>query len=214
MHRFKKTALLLAVAAVIVLALQVEPTTASFEGASQSTGIQSERSNPLERLQLHQPVLPPFAHSVFCLHNPKECEAKRIAMRHGRISLNEKRRAELNAVNRDINHRIIPQQKSTNVIEANWTISPAHGDCNDFAITKRYELEARGWPTSALLLAEVITSWGEHHLVLVVSTRQGDFVLDNLDSVVRRWSETPYRWVRMQSSKNPKLWWTVRTTFS
>jgi predicted transglutaminase-like cysteine proteinase len=159
-------------------------------------------------------VLPPFAHSVFCLRDPKECEIKRIAMRHGRIRIDEKRRAELVTVNTYVNYAIIPQTKSANVLESNWKISPTRGDCNDYAITKRHELEVRGWPTSALLLAEVITGWGEHHLVLVVSTREGDFVLDNLDPTMRPWSETKYHWVRMQSSKDPKLWWTIRPVLS
>ena len=42
-----------------------------------------------------------------------------------------------------------------------------------------------GWPSRALLLAEVVTRWGEHHLVLVVRTRTGDFVADNLYPGVR-----------------------------
>jgi predicted transglutaminase-like cysteine proteinase len=46
---------------------------------------------------------------------------------------------------------------------------PSSGDCNDYAVTRRHDLIARGWPARSLLLAEVITSWGEHHLVVVVA---------------------------------------------
>ena len=214
MYQLNKGILLFGLAAAVALAMQVEPTTAAFQGIPKSLQYQSEQRNSVDRIQLNSPALPPFAHSIFCLRLPKECEIKRLAMRRGRIALNEQRRAELVAVNMIVNRAIIPQHKTANVIEANWVVSPANGDCNDYAVTKRHELQARGWPTSALLLAEVVTSWGEHHLVLVVSTREGDFVLDNLAPTVRRWQETYYHWVRMQSPNDPKLWWTVRAVTS
>ena len=43
----------------------------------------------------------------------------------------------------------------------------------------------------ALLLSEVATSWGEHHLILVVRTSAGDLVLDNLTSQIRPWTRAP-----------------------
>jgi len=210
MYRLNKNFLLFGLAVAVALVIPAEPTTAAFQNMPKSLQYQPGPKNSIERLQFDQPTLPPFAHSVFCRHLPKECEIKRVAMRHGRIALNDKRRAELITVNIIVNRAIAPQGKSTNVIEANWVISPARGDCNDYAITKRHELQVRGWPTNSLLLAEVVTSWGEHHLVLVVTTREGDFVLDNLTPTVRRWSETSYQWIRIQSSNDPKLWWTVR----
>ena len=72
-----------------------------------------------------------------------------------------------------------------------WLINPSHGDCNDYAVSKRSELLARGWPTRALLLSEVVTAWGEHHLVLVVRSSAGDLVLDNLTTQIRPWSREP-----------------------
>jgi predicted transglutaminase-like cysteine proteinase len=36
-----------------------------------------------------------------------------------------------------------------------------------------------------LLLSEVVTSWGEHHLVLVIRATGGDLVLDSLFAQVR-----------------------------
>ncbi|WWE91844.1 transglutaminase-like cysteine peptidase [Bradyrhizobium symbiodeficiens] len=80
------------------------------------------------------------------------------------------------------------------------------GDCNDYAVTKRHALLERGWPARALLLAEVVTGSGEHHLILVVRTRSGDVVVDNLNANVRPWSKTNYQWVRMQSPQNPQFW--------
>ena len=66
-----------------------------------------------------------------------------------------------------------------------------------------------GWPARSLLLGEVVTTWGEHHLVVVVRTNEGDFVLDNLNTKIRRWNQTPYRWVRIQSPNHPMLWSTI-----
>ena len=151
---------------------------------------------------------------MFCLRYPEECEVSRITSRRGRIGLSDASRTKLITVNIAVNRAIAPRRKSTNVLESNWVISPLNGDCNDYAITKRHALHALGWPLRSLLLAEVITSLGEHHLVLVVRTRKGDFVLDNLAPTVHHWYESNYRWVRMQSPNNPKLWWEIHTMTS
>jgi predicted transglutaminase-like cysteine proteinase len=60
-----------------------------------------------------------------------------------------------------------------------------------------------------LLLSEVIVGSGEHHLVLVVRTKSGDLVLDNLTSQIKPWSRVPYRWVRIQKPNNSRLWATI-----
>ena len=65
--------------------------------------------------------------------------------------------------------------------------------CHDYAVTKRHELLTRGWPSRSLLLAEVVVPWGEHHLILVVRTSDGDLVLDNLNPGIKSWSRTPYK---------------------
>jgi predicted transglutaminase-like cysteine proteinase len=212
MLQLKKGVLFAGLVAAGGLIFQAEPTTAALLGFSKSLSNRTQQQNPIERLQLSQPALPPFGHTLFCLRYPEECEVKRMAMRRDLVVLNDKRSIQLTAVNLNVNQAIIPRHKSSNVIEANWIVSPTRGDCNDYAITKRHELVALGWPTSALLLAEVVTAWGEHHLILVVRTSDGDYVLDNLAPRVRAWSETSYRWIRMQSPQNPKLWWTVRAT--
>lgn len=93
-----------------------------------------------------------------------------------------------------------------------WLVAPRYGDCNDYAVTKRHELLAHGWPSHSLLLAEVEVAWGEHHLVLVVRTREDDLVLDNLKSDVRPVSQITYRWVRAQQMENPKFWSTINVT--
>ena len=164
----------------------------------------------LERLSLDSPVLGPMAHNMFCLKYPKECEVRKIAFRGTKLDLTTARMAELAEVNLKVNRNIRYERNELGLAGEKWLISPTTGDCNDYAVTKRHELLERGWPSRTLLLAEVVTTWGEHHLVVVVRTKQGDFVLDNLNSTVRPWSQTAYRWVRVQSPSDPKSWARVK----
>jgi predicted transglutaminase-like cysteine proteinase len=67
---------------------------------------------------------------------------------------------ELSKVNRDVNHSIKPQAKLKSVLAEEWLVAPRQGDCSDYAVTKRHELLARGWPSHSLLLAEVVVTSG------------------------------------------------------
>jgi predicted transglutaminase-like cysteine proteinase len=62
------------------------------------------------------------------------------------------------------------------VMTEEWLVGPKLGDCNDYAVTRRPWLLARGWPSGAVLLSEVVNSQGKHHLVVVIRSREGDFV--------------------------------------
>ena len=117
--------------------------------------------------------------------------------------------AELTAVNTQVNRAIRPERNLLGVAGEEWLIAPKAGDCNDYAVTKRHELLARGWPSRALLLAEVVVPSGEHHLVVVVRVKDGDFVIDNLNANIRPWNKTQYRWVRIQTPSDPTVWATV-----
>jgi predicted transglutaminase-like cysteine proteinase len=166
----------------------------------------------LDRVPEDRPVLAPMAHTVFCLKYPKECQVRKIAFRGTKFDLTAERMADLTEVNTKINRGIRPERNALGLAGEKWLISPARGDCNDYAVTKRHELLERGWPSRALLLAEVVIPSGEHHLVVVVRTKQGDFILDNLSSTIRPWTRAPYRWARIQSSANPKFWSMVKST--
>jgi predicted transglutaminase-like cysteine proteinase len=159
----------------------------------------------LERIAFDAPVLPPFAHSRFCLQYPTDCEVRRT-FRQREVALTRERWTQLVAVNRDVNRAIVPQRNAGGAMTEEWLVSPKAGDCNDYAVTKRHELLRQGWPSRALILSEVVTAWGEHHLVLVVRTVEGDFVLDSLNHGIRSVAMTRYRWVRAQSQDDPKFW--------
>ena len=159
-----------------------------------------------ERLQLSSPVLAPMAFSRFCLRYREDCEIHRLRDASG---VTRAHWGEVARVNAEVNHAIAPQADDGDVVDETWRVAPTAGACHDYAVTKRHELMQLGWPSRALLLAEVVTRWGEHHLVLVVRTRAGDFVADNLYPSVRPWYAAPYRWVRIQTPENPMYWSTV-----
>jgi predicted transglutaminase-like cysteine proteinase len=159
-------------------------------------------------IELGRPALPPLTYTVFCLRYQAECRPRR-SFRGGPIRLTEKRWADLREINRTVNLAIEPVRNELGLSGEVWTIHPARGDCNDYAVSKRHDLLRRGWPSRVLLLGEVVVSSGEHHLVLLVRTRSGDLVLDNLTSQIKPWSRTSYRWVRVQSPGRDGLWATV-----
>jgi predicted transglutaminase-like cysteine proteinase len=150
------------------------------------------------------PTLAPFQHVRFCLRYPAECKPSSAAQR---IELDIQTMQLLDRVNRDVNLSITPKAKAYDADLADgWTIGPDSGDCNDYAVTKRHDLIARGLPSGALRLSVIKTTAGIGHLVLIVATTNGDMVLDNLTSAIRPWQITEYRWLKIQSAADPRLW--------
>jgi predicted transglutaminase-like cysteine proteinase len=162
----------------------------------------------IQHIKFETTTLAPMAYTQFCLRYEDECRTK-IMFRGGPVQLTAERWDDLKEVNKAVNKDIIPERNELGLAGETWLISPDRGDCNDYAVTKRHELLDRGWPARALLLSEVIVSSGEHHLVLVVRTKSGDLVLDNLTSQIKPWSRVPYRWVRIQMPNNSRLWATI-----
>ena len=165
----------------------------------------------IEKIRLSEPTLAPMAYTMFCVRYSGECTQRRtqIVFRGGATRMTRERMADLIEVNASVNRQIVPEHNDRGLAGEEWVIGPPRGDCNDYAVTKRHELLARGWPMRNLLLSEVVTNWGEHHLVLVVRAKGGDIVLDNLNAQIRNWSRANYRWVRMQTPANPNHWASV-----
>ena len=63
-----------------------------------------------------------------------------------------------------------------------------------------------GLPSRALLLAQALTAFGEHHLVLIVRMKDINLVLDSLDADIWPVDRLAYRWERIESPQNPKFW--------
>lgn len=200
MFRSKRTAKLAFGLIATALASSAD---AAFFSLPRMLGVQTQR------IVFDQPVLAPIAHTQFCMQHPADCEIRR-SFRAGPISLTTDRWTELVNINRTINRSIAPQRNLGGVMAEERLLSPATGDCNDYAVTKRHELLVHGWPSRALLLSEIVVPSGEHHLVLVVRVKEGDFVLDNLNYGLRPIASTRYQWVRAQSPENPKFWSKVK----
>lgn len=150
------------------------------------------------------PTLAPFAHVMFCVRQPGECQESDGA---AVAEVDAKNMAVLSSVNRAVNRAIRPKNDvARDGSGDDWELSPASGDCEDYAITKRHQLIAQGWPARSLRLAVVKTSWGEGHAVLVVKTSEGDLVLDNLTGAIKPFQKTGLRFLKIQSDENPRMW--------
>ena len=110
----------------------------------------------------------------------------------------------LNRINQQVN-RAVKKANDSDLYgqEEYWALprlvdGKLYGDCEDFALEKRRQLIAAGVPESTLSLAVAVTARGEGHAVLMVSTKSGDWVLDNLTPWATPWSDLNYRWVQRQ----------------
>jgi predicted transglutaminase-like cysteine proteinase len=146
---------------------------------------------------------PPPAFKPFCAKEKSLCSTNGASKV---LELTRARKAELAKVNASVNRRVAERSDLETTGKADdWRVPGAKGDCEDFAILKKRELVARGWPNSVLLLT-VARSGGEGHTVLTVRTNEGDLILDNRTSAIRDWSRTPYRYFARQSQSNGKNW--------
>lgn len=160
-------------------------------------------STPTERQsRLTKLTLAPLAFVRFCMRNEEQCRP--TGQPDAVIPATPQAIAAIENVNSRINARIRPSDA-----EMEWRINPASGNCNDYVVSKRQELLAQGFPSSALLINVVQTPSGQGHLVLVVKTSGEDLVLDNLTASVRSVAETSYVWIKRQTSSNPRQWETA-----
>jgi predicted transglutaminase-like cysteine proteinase len=122
--------------------------------------------------------------------------------------------AALKDVNARVNRAIRPIKDNGDT----WTLPLAEGrragDCEDYVMEKIQALVGRGVPRSALNIAVAVTPWGETHAVLVVTTTDGEFVLDNLNPDVRPWADVPYKWGKRQVAGRAFQWAMVRKAAS
>ncbi len=156
-------------------------------------------------MRIFGPAQPPHGFVRFCEATPAECSSD-----HGqesRFEATAERLKELDEVNRAVNREIAP---ATDIevygVNEYWTLPRTRGDCEDYALLKRHNLIAKGWPVSSVLMTVVRDEKGEGHAVLTARTDQGDYILDNKLEDVRVWNKTPYQYVMRQSYLNPKVW--------
>ena len=119
--------------------------------------------------------------------------------------------ALLTRVDDQVNHAIVPRSDAlTSGFDDYWSDpieeKSGFGDCEDYVLSKQHMLLAEGLPRNLLNIALVSTPSGESHAVLLVSTREGDLVLDNLSPWISLWRDTPYSWSLRQVNGNPLYW--------
>lgn len=108
------------------------------------------------------------------------------------------------AVNRAVNQQIQYATDRANYgLEDYWT-RPKNGlgDCDDYTLEKRARLLAAGVPIEDLRIAFVeIPGVGYHAILVATDPERGDWVLDNRQEHLVRFSETGYRLISIQNGE-------------
>jgi predicted transglutaminase-like cysteine proteinase len=158
------------------------------------------------------PTLPPPGWLEFCSTYRNVCDTKPSTAHE--IVLSTESWDDLNRVNLSVNSQITPMSDMAHYGRVEWWRYPddGAGACHSYALLKRWFLMQAGWPREALLMTVVLDQSGEGHAVLTVKTDKGDFVLDNLRSDIRLWSDTGYKYLMRQSQSDPNMWLPVERT--
>lgn len=91
--------------------------------------------------------------------------------------------------------------------EEYWALPSARGgDCEDLVLLKKKMLVERGVPSEALLIATVLDRKLNSHAVLVLRTKGGDLVLDNLTNKIKPWKKTGYTFLKLQNPMSLNRW--------
>jgi predicted transglutaminase-like cysteine proteinase len=147
----------------------------------------------------------PVGHADFCKRYPNECTMNAQVVDD--MHLTPDNWQQLLEVNTYFNTSIVPEtdMQLYHVAEY-WTYPHGFGDCEDIALAKRKQLIDAGWPASTLLMTVARQADGEGHAVLMVRTDRGDLILDNQDSTIRDWRDSPYHFLKRQSQTNAGQW--------
>jgi predicted transglutaminase-like cysteine proteinase len=149
-------------------------------------------------------TLPPIGFVEFCARNKNRCEPTGSLRR---TTLTNARLAMLRKVNTQVNSAIEPvSDQELYAVPERWDYPVDAGDCEDYVLLKKRNLEALAFPSESLLITVVLDEAGEGHAVLMVTTDQGDYVLDNRRNEILRWSDTRYRFLKRQSQEDPRVW--------
>lgn len=148
----------------------------------------------------------PVGHHELCSRIPAECATKSPELPP--LELSPKLWAKMVSVNDRVNLRIVPR---TDLelwgVEERWSYPrKGMGDCEDFVLEKRRQLMTAGFSPGHLLITVVRQRNGDGHAVLTVRTSQGDFILDNLEPRILRWTETSYTYLKRQSARHSGVW--------
>tara|TARA_R110002020_G_scaffold50963_6_gene144457 strand:+ start:1257 stop:1832 length:576 start_codon:yes stop_codon:yes gene_type:complete len=143
----------------------------------------------------------PYGHVDYCTRNAADCRDRPAG-----ATLPAARLGVLNSINSAVNRAIKPVADKTAFGRKEfWTASARSGDCEDFALAKRAKLLRNGFKPSQLLLTMGYKG-SEAHTVLVVRTRDGDYVLDNLDDDVQPVQSASMSFLKIQAPDHGGRW--------
>ncbi|MFP1130237.1 transglutaminase-like cysteine peptidase [Asticcacaulis sp. W401b] len=132
----------------------------------------------------------------------------------GRVHMSPALWRDVDKVNFTVNQVVRPVSDRRQFNKADYWFMPgvtgdAQGDCEDYVLEKRHLLLEKGIPATALSIAIARTPKGEVHAVLILTTLEGDFVLDNLTPRIKPWREVNYAWISRQDPNRPFEWMSV-----
>jgi predicted transglutaminase-like cysteine proteinase len=154
-------------------------------------------------------TLPPVGYVNFCATHKAECASYSFGsqLAASRLGMTPDRWNMLYQVNSYVNGKIKPVSDQDLYGEAErWTYPVSAGDCEDYLLLKKRELEALNIPAQNLRITVVLDEQNQGHAVLTVTTDEGDYILDNRRNDILLWNDTNYTFLKRQSAKDPRRW--------
>ncbi|MFK7942449.1 MAG: transglutaminase-like cysteine peptidase [Paracoccaceae bacterium] len=149
----------------------------------------------------------PRGYHRMCVREPDLCAYDRQAAEtQGATApapIDKARWQQVDDINSNLNWKIRPRVDQG---PDYWTIGLRSGDCEDYAIAKKHALIEAGFSPDQLLYAVVGGIRTRYHLVLILRTEHGDYVLDNLTDRIKPWERSGYSFVVRQTAENPMQW--------
>jgi len=146
----------------------------------------------------------PIGHHKYCLKYSDRCS---LPLGDSRIRVTSELWNKIVRVNERINQEIKPlTDREIYGVDERWEYPKQVGDCEDYALLKRKQLNYAGIPLGALLMTVARDADGGGHAVLTVVTDRGDFILDNVENRVLPWQEAELTYLKRQSSRDSRRW--------
>jgi predicted transglutaminase-like cysteine proteinase len=151
-----------------------------------------ERSYDIEVVQVAED-----AFGDFCSREPSECKTSLVKQPLPDMTIGYW--GEVILINEYVNISIKPVSDMQNWGVADyWTANTDSGDCDDIVLVKKQRLITLGFSPDSLNLV-IVRVEKQYHLILLVESLQGGFILDNLSDKVIPVSEYPNPIVAVQT---------------
>ncbi|KQS90813.1 MULTISPECIES: transglutaminase-like cysteine peptidase [unclassified Rhizobium] len=132
-----------------------------------------------------------LSYQLFCLQYGNECRTSNRNV----IAYTNKVRTVLASVNRSVN-RVMPAIRAQREF---LSLNQLPGTSDEYAMMKRSQLIRAGLPAGAMRVASVTSPEGRSHSVLVVTTSNGEFVLDHRQAPVLKRRDTGYSFAALST---------------